>query len=485
MRLLYYFFILFFFTVFLFGKAAFSSEGRVCDITLIECVASALNHNYALKQAQERLIQAETEYYDSINDKLRMKLSGAAYIAKNPSAFSEGFFNSGGTLEYISPDGSSFSLDAEMLHSSSSSSNYDLGVSYRRPLARGGGVVTPWQDVRSSERNWAGERYQFFLERQSLVYSLIQSYLRLIYAQRRIEVNKLFVKSSLDNLTVTKRKFEEGLVPKIDLSRAEVNLLNSKASLLNAETSWEEQRDALLLEIGLDPRLAVRPVYDLSYSPAVFNEDECIAAALSLRKEPKMDEIDLEGLKDDLTVAKNNFKPQIDFVASWNKTLFNDPARDSGLVSSRRTNSWSAGIEYTAEIGQRRKKSDIDRANRNLILGSEKLEQTKREIIKEVRDAIRDLKLAENQVIIKEESLVAAEERLRLATRSWEEGIVNNREMLDAQEDLTDARISLIGARIDYVIYAYALKKAMGIDLLKSLLEEPGNTVDKLSEDTL
>ena len=90
----------------------------------------------------------------------------------------------------------------------------------------------------------------------------------------------------------------------------------------------------MLLEIGLDPRLAVRPVYDLSYSPAVFNEDECIAAALSLRKEPKMDEIDLEGLKDDLTVAKNNFKPQIDFVASWNKTLFTGCLCRSCPVSS-------------------------------------------------------------------------------------------------------------------------------------------------------
>lgn len=447
--------------------ASFSEDAAgsgAVQITLQECIASAFARNYSIKSSRERLVQSEIDYLNSINEKLSVKLSGASMVRRPEEGGNSFAASTGGGLVYRAPDGTYLSLEAgASAYSSDPGVSCDVGLSFRKPLARGAGRITAWQDVRRAGRAMSEQEHSFFISSQNLAFSVIQGYYRLIYAGKRIEVNELSVSIANDSLEATKKKFAEGLVPKIDLTRAEVNLLNSKASLLSARNSWEENRDSLLVSIGLDPRLDVVFSGDLPYRPESFEESECIRTALAMRRENMINRIDCERLRDNLVIARNAFRPRIDLVATWNAA---GPSESSGSGTRPfRSTGWTAGLEYEVDVGKRSLRTDVEKAERELALGDDKISDTDRTIVREVRSALRDLSLAESQVSIREESLVAAEERLRLAKRSWEEGIVNNREMIDAEEALTDARMALVGAKIDYVIFVYALKKAMGLDL--------------------
>ena len=62
-----------------------------------------------------------------------------------------------------------------------------------------------------------------------------------------------------------------------------------------------------------------------------------------------------------------------------------------------------------------------------------------------------------------------SEDRLHLAQRMVEEGLVVNRDVLEAQRDLTSTRASLLGAQIDYYLSLVALKRSTGRDIATAM----------------
>ncbi len=460
------------------------ADNQQAKLSIADCIAIAISRNYSLKQANESLIQAEIEYYNRINEKLLMGLGGRMAVGGDPMESSVHDFSATGNISYQAPSGDT--IKAELTNSQNflfPFLGHGVGAEYRHPLAKGQGRIVAWQDVRTAERAWTVESVNFFLSKQEISSAVIKAYFRLILAQKIIEVNEIFVANSKDNLEITKKKFNEGLVPKIDLSRSEVNLLESEIALLNSQKSWNDIKDSLMTFLAMDPRTSIEPVYDIPYSPVSLEEASCIEIALAERKELKIDETNIAKVKDDLEIAKNNKKPQIDFVAKWNSSRIG-PSSDI-ISNPEYLSNWSTMIEYSMDINRKRLDTDISQAKRGIALADEKIADSKRTIVKDVRDSIRAIKLAESRVINKEENMKAAEERLHLAKRSWEEGIANNREMIDAQQALVQAQSALVESKIDYIIAEYDLNKAMGYDLAELVIKLSKTTeTQPVNEDT-
>lgn len=438
-------------------------------VSLEDCITLLLSRNFPLKEARETLLRAESSYYNAMNDKVQIKLGGQAIIGTDGDNKGVHEMDINGQFTYRMPQGDTLSLKASGNKTKLPFLGYGVAAEYRRPLAKGFGDIIGWQDVRAAKRTWTIESVNYFLSKQKLTLSIVTKYFRLIQAQRMILVNQESVKTAKENLDITRKKFNERLVPKIDLSRAEINLLESEDALIAARKSWYDQRDSLLTELGLDPRLNLDFIYDVPYEAMTFSEELCIQAALEMRRELLADITNLEQTRENLLIAKNDRKPQIDLIAKWDQTRTGSSAGSDPLT----TPSWTAGLEYSIDINRRRLQSAVGRHERGIVLGELKIDERKRSVMKEVRDSLRDVRLAENRVIIKEENLKVSEERYYLATRSWDEGIITNREMIDAQQALVKAQSQLVEAQIDYIISEYTLKSAMGIDLAALILQHP------------
>jgi hypothetical protein len=94
-------------------------------------------------------------------------------------------------------------------------------------------------------------------------------------------------------------------------------------------------------------------------------------------------------------------------------------------------------------------------------------ELDRQQIVNEVRSLVRAQETAKSNIDLLTENLKVAEQSLRLAQRLIEEGLADNRNLLDAQSALTSTQSSLISAKIDYAVTSVSLRRALGQDLLQ------------------
>ncbi|MDQ7824390.1 MAG: TolC family protein [Candidatus Eremiobacteraeota bacterium] len=457
------------------ASCCFSQEdvaGTADVLSLDRCVQICLKRNFSLMQALELLIEKEADYYVSMSDNLATKVG--SYYKNGTTVLNHGYeeMEAKGELSYKMPLGDTVRASSEIIRTNFTDlAGYDLSLEYRHPMAKGYGPLIGWKEVRKSQRNWTIQELQYFLSKQGVVSEVIRKYFTLLQSKKLIDVNEEAVKSARENLRITKKKFDEGMVSKIDLTRAEILLVESQDGLLSAQKTWQDSRDSLLLTMGLDARRKYDIDYTVPYTPSDFLEEECLDLALLVRKELMVSGEDLIQNQENVVIAKNNLMPQLDLVGGYGATR-KDFLFGSGSTGSLLYPAWNARIEFSIDISKRALREELLKAQRLVALAEQKIADQKREIVKEVREYIRLVNLNQNKVRLREENLRAAEERLHLAKRSWEEGLINNRELVDAQQALVQAQSQLLRAKIDYIIAEYELRKSIGYDLSYLIRQE-------------
>ncbi|HOK55485.1 MAG TPA: TolC family protein, partial [Armatimonadota bacterium] len=106
-----------------------------------------------------------------------------------------------------------------------------------------------------------------------------------------------------------------------------------------------------------------------------------------------------------------------------------------------------------------------DIANRDLDVLRRLRTYQMEQVTEQVRRAYRNVETAKTTLDILSENVKVAEDNLRLALRMVEEGIDDNRVVLDAQESLTQVEVGLLSAKVDLYLAGINLLYAMGQDL--------------------
>ncbi|GEM_PF-2020522 len=438
-------------------------------LDLLSCITLTLRKNFTMMDSMETLLEKEADYYIAKNT-LQAKVGGSLKSGSTTSL--QGYRDSEvkSELTYKLPEGDSINAVAALGNTNfTPHSGHDLSLQYRYPIAKGNGITVGSKEIIKAQRNLTIQEMNYFVSKQDVVNQIIKAYFRLLQAKKTIEVSVKYVESSKENLRITRRKFEEGMVPKIDMTRAEIQYVSAQSDLVNVQKAWADARDDLLTQMGIDPRENMDIDYNVPYAPRDFLEDECVDIALLLRKELLVSGEQLFQKRDDVTIAKDALKPQLDLVTSYSAS------RREFLWTGIEVPSypqWSAMLECSIDISKRSLREELLKSKRLVILQEQLVEDKKRSIIKEVRNGLRSIRVAASRVVLKEENLKAAEERVRLARRSWEEGLINNRELTDAQQGLVTAQVELITAKIDYILAEYDLRKAIGFDLVHLTTEE-------------
>jgi outer membrane protein TolC len=137
---------------------------------------------------------------------------------------------------------------------------------------------------------------------------------------------------------------------------------------------------------------------------------------------------------------------------------------------------WTLGIVVTFPLGNRSSKGDLRIAQmeaRQALLNLKKLEQ---EILVEIDNAISELETNKQRIEATKISKRLAEESLRAEELKLREGLSTSHNVLQFQEDLTEAMSREISAIIDYNKSLVELSRVKG-----TVLQEEGI---KLSEYT-
>lgn len=258
------------------------------------------------------------------------------------------------------------------------------------------------------------------------------------------------------HLERAKGYYETGLKPKIDVTKAEVDLGNAQLALVEAESGVQVAQAALLNAMGVDSmgpfevRMAERRLPDAA-------EDDVEALALENRQDYAAADLRARAGMAEVRSAARSSSPSLSLRGGY--------SAGGEDISSLRSE-WSTGLSLTVPVvdgGATAARTEAARAQvKSLEAAREALRQN---ILLEVRKAVLNVRNARERIRIAGLTVAQAEENYSLAEGRYRTGVGDSLALSDALLALTDARLSVYQARYDLQVAQFALESATGVEL--------------------
>ncbi|MDD5455749.1 MAG: TolC family protein [Candidatus Margulisbacteria bacterium] len=292
------------------------------------------------------------------------------------------------------------------------------------------------------------------------VYSNIFSlYLTIIQLEKNIEVLEDTKKQFDQILNKAVELQKNGLATQMDVLRSKSGLASIKVSLINLKNNLDTLYNNL--ELLLNTKLAVRKldssiINDL-YQANNYPVDADLNKVINERSDYLQFENTLKLLQTNIDIQRGNYWPTVMLVGSYgyqNSTgfSFNDANRD-----------WSYGINgnwNVFDFGTTQSKVDEAQANYEII--SKQQEQMKKSIDNELTNNLHGIKAAKAKIESIEEEEKVNIEATNFTRSRYNLGDVTNLELIDAHNQLLNARSKLIEAKVEYALQVIKWLKSIG-----------------------
>ncbi len=396
-------------------------EGKT--LTLKECISIGLEQNplteislQNLKAVQEKVGEAWGGYYPSF------KLS-SSYT-----------FTAQQEIMPIGPDA------------------YDTRFFLRQTLFDAGATSNL---VRSVRHNIAAQDYEVRKTAFDIVLGVKSTFYDVLKKRDLLEVSKSALTTAEKHLTQSKELYKEGLAPRSDVIKSEVQLSNARLDIIKAENGLLSAKAGLATAMGqlVTTNFDVA-VQDEGLIPILPSFKDVLMLAYDQRPELKGSRARIESARANIDQAKSSLYPNISLDASY--------GWQQGEISPSEKK-WSVGLTVGIPIfEQLTAKSKISQAAANLAGLKASEIQTMRNIELDVQQAWLSLKEAMERLDVTKKTLEQAEEDMRVSEGRYKEGMGNILEVSDAQTALTQARTNNVVALYDIENARAKLDRAIG-----------------------
>ncbi len=429
------------------------------ELTIQEAVDIALRHNVGFRRTLQRLLAARSSWLTA-RQLWDLEVFGSVTRTGDGEALDSR--EAGAALRYGATTGADLSLRAALRDLQDEESQAELQASLRQPLLAGAGPASSaYEQLRRARNSYRAALLSFFVERQSLVASVISSYFGALEQQQLVENQEFSLTLAQEAVRDSELRLQEGLIAELDLTRAQLSLSRAQSALIGQRRAMRDAMDRLLLLLGLqvdgDPAL----VTTVSYEPLEMDLEAAISQALLLQPDLQLADLGLENREAALRIARSYSLPSLDLVGAWRRS-------DNALAQD----SWTAGLQLSVPIASRSLREAVLQAQWDLLVEQQAKEDLRQRIVSEVRSQFRAAEAARANVEIASQSLEVARSSLHFARRMVEEGLRTNRDLLDAQEDLTRTSNLLVSSNIAYYLALVRLRQAIGLDISQDLPTE-------------
>ncbi|MDR3265042.1 MAG: TolC family protein, partial [Synergistaceae bacterium] len=256
-----------------------------------------------------------------------------------------------------------------------------------------------------------------------------------------------------DHLRTAQGYYEVGSRPRIDVTKAEVDVANARVELLRAEANVSLSRENLLVSMGsvnLDPFALSTPLDAPTISADLESATE---TALSARPDYLKARLEVEAARVRVQSAARSNAPTVSGTAGGAYSGRDFPLEDN----------LSAGLRLDFPLfdgGEREASTSVARAQ--LAQSEAAIDGLTQSIVYEVRQAIVDLENARERIRSAEEAVQYARENLDLAQGRYSTGVGSPIELSDAVSALSQALFTRYQTLYDALVAVVALEQATG-----------------------
>jgi outer membrane protein TolC len=348
--------------------------------------------------------------------------------------------------------------------------NYRSSVqlSATQPVLRGFSLdrVIPELPVLRAKIATERERHQLALTLTDIVERTEDAYWDVVAAVYRYDLSVRSLGLADDQLRLTQRQIDSGVLPASDLIAAKSTLAQRKLNVVTAEEGIDAAWDQLRGIMNLPRAQWSRPILPIdvpTFAPVVLAPNDALELAVHRRPELAQADLDLQATLLSIREAENNKLPEIDVGATLN-VVGQDTAYGStlGQLPGFDGNGWSVFLNFTWTPLQRATSAQVEIERTRRTSSQINREQLVQRIWADVRDALRNQRTASRQVLAAASFRDLAEQSLAVEQRKFLNGTSFNYVVAQRQDELANAQLAELNALLAHSKANAALARATG-----------------------
>lgn len=433
-------------------------------LTLEECIARALEKNFALKIqgfsttiAQESLNVAKAGFEPTLTASTLHSVSQTGLVTGVGPRYDTTDTRLGITQTLTT--GANVSLSTSLDRSGTNPAlttpnpafNSDLSLSITQPLLKGAGTVVNRATI---ERNQLGLTIANLSYKSSVLLVIRNTevaYFNLVFAREQMTVKQHSLELAVKLYEENKVRKTTGVATDLDVLTAEVGVANARNGVVTADQLVRNSEDALLALIGrMEFNSPVGPVslpggheappsFDVSYKLALDNQPDLISSQTAIKQ-----------FELDAHTAKNGALPTLNLGGTLG---YNGTNRSYGTAVNRLSDgdghNWQLDLSLNLPWGLHADRARYRSALAGLRQEQARLQQVEQDLIVKVRSAVRAVETNQQSVEIFGKSTELAEKQYELQLARFKAGLATSRQVLEVQDDLESARVNELQARVN------------------------------------
>ncbi|MGA1980299.1 MAG: TolC family protein [Sedimentisphaerales bacterium] len=334
--------------------------------------------------------------------------------------------------------------------------NYSANLVVTQPVFAGGSIVA---------RINAGKLFSLLTDQtvraatQDVIYAAERSYYDVLLNQHLYQISADAVRSAQAHLDDVKQKRSGGIASDFDVLRAEVELSNFKADLIQNKNAINISKTQLLKVMGISQDSDFTLSDELTYVPLKMTMEQAVEAAYRNRPDLYGRQFDIKYQEQLLKIARSRYWPTIS--GFYGNTWSNPDPHNSMLIEWG--HAWQVGAMATMPIFDGfAREGEIIQQKARFRQSQIDLIDAEETTLFELTKALLSIEDAEEFVQSQQLNLTRAKEGNRLAEVGYKEGINTQVEVIDAESALTKAKSFYYQAIYSHIIAKLYLQKAMG-----------------------
>jgi outer membrane protein len=317
-----------------------------------------------------------------------------------------------------------------------------------------------WQRYAQSKISVNKAEVEFNLARQQLLLRLAESYFLVLERGDQLETVLTEKAAMQKHLELSERKLASGLGRRVDVEDARARYLNALSKEVELQSRLEDSRYGLREVLGSIPKklLALRPNIELQ-PPVPDSVDEWITKASQYNLELRALSLSLQVEQKEINALRGEHYPTLDLVyrdfnTDTGGSVFGggSDVDEADIILQLNVPLYSGGATS----------SKVRQAIEKRYSVMEDINNKRRVVEREAQDAFSRIRSAIVQIGALEQSVKAQKSLVQSRSRGYRSGKNSILDLLDAQQDLSQAEQALTKARYDYVLNILRLKFAVG-----------------------
>ncbi len=416
------------------SPCTYVSHYQVDSLRLDDIIAEVIRDHPTIKEVNEAIEAADA----------RIGLARTGYNPEMDAAVN--YSNMGPVIKLTIPSMGTFQLFPE--------NNYSAAINYRQTIYDFGRTK---QNIAVETENKAVGEQMLEQAKQRLALATINNYFTLAFLQSVIQIKEQQLISLGEHLKYIETKLATGSATEYQVLSTKVKISAVNSQKVDLEAALKYQQACLNSLLGLPDNNIPVVSNDFSVEVPVVSKDSLISYAFHNRNEILLNEMkaSVAGLKYDLLKTMN--RPVISLMATG--------GAKNGYVPELN----KIKPNYVVGVGVRIPLYDGSKTKYNLLQAQSSInainyetETSKRVITSEIKEAEAYMDAAYEKISQFRLQLEQALKAFSLAQVSFESGTITNLDLLDSNNAVSESRLMLMKAIIDYTASVYRLKAAIG-----------------------